>query len=196
MASLDEQELLDLLKEFNYTFIDSCKKDIFEALDAFAGLSLKKEKYVFSNGNQKDLISLCGTIPVSFNGISSDVPIQLYLSEFYPRSSPIVYVRPTPCMTINVNKTTQINGRIRLPYLQDWNRTSDLNILLNCLVIEFGERMPLSPKAEPTPHIKPTTPSIPWVADIHFALILVFIFIIFYCFMFLSLDNVKHLLLN
>ena len=43
---------------------------------------------------------LAGTIPISFSGFKYNIPIETYITEAYPTSSPVLFVRPTSNMII------------------------------------------------------------------------------------------------
>ncbi|XP_062316802.1 tumor susceptibility gene 101 protein [Osmerus eperlanus] len=78
------------------------------------------DKYVFNDGSVRDLMSLTGTIPVTFNGQTYNIPVQLWLEESYPRSAPMCYVKPTQEMMIVRSRHINSNGEVLLPYLQEW----------------------------------------------------------------------------
>ncbi len=133
-----------MLSKCQYKYKDLSKRDLLAALNYFKDLMPKIEKYVYPNGQEKDLISLFGTIPVNYNNNKYNIPIQLYLADNHPYLSPIVYVKPTAEMSINVSDTVDSNGRVSISYLNDWSYpSSDLYMLLNLLSIKFGEQTPL-----------------------------------------------------
>jgi ESCRT-I complex subunit TSG101 len=139
-----EKNVTDMVARAQYKYKDMTKRDILAALGFFKELSPAIEKYVYPDGQYKDLVSLSGTIPVNFKSNRYNIPIQLYLADTHPYTPPIVYVRPTPDMNINVTEAVQSDGRIRIPYLSEWSfPQSDLYVLLNMLTIKFSEETPL-----------------------------------------------------
>jgi ESCRT-I complex subunit TSG101 len=140
--------ITDLLSSCQYKYKDLSKRDISQALDYFKELNPKQDKYVYPNGQVKDLLTLSGTVPVNFKGVRYNIPVQIYLSDLHPYTPPIAYVRPTPDMSINVSETVDSNGRVMLPFLTEWNYPhSDLYMLLNFMTIRFSEHTPLFAKS-------------------------------------------------
>ena len=126
------------------------------------------DKYVFPDGNQKDLICLSGTIPVPYRGAVYNIPVAVWLTDSHPYNAPICYVKPTRDMTIKVSKHVDSSGRIYLPYLSDWKaNTSDLLGVIQVMICVFGETPPVyskpktnAPQASNTPAtgVSPVTP--------------------------------------
>lgn len=142
-----ERQVTDLLSRCQYKYKDLSRREIMSALSYFKELAPYIERYVYSNGSSKDLVSLRGTIPVNFRNSVYNIPVQLYLPDAYPYEAPMVYVRPTPDMNINVSPTVDPNGRVSLPALSEWRHPmSDLYMLLNLLTIRFSEQTPLYTK--------------------------------------------------
>ena len=150
----------DLLTRCNYKYKDLCKRDISSTLGYFKELSPKQDRYVYPNGQIKELITLVGTIPVNFRNSRYNIPVQLYLSDLHPYTPPIAYVRPTPDMSINVSETVDSNGRVVLPCLSEWNYpNSDIYMLLNFMTIRFSENTPLFARQANKPATASSIPS-------------------------------------
>lgn len=142
-----ERQLTDLLSKCQYKYKDLTRREIVSSLIHFKELAPFLERYVYPNGSSKELVTLRGTIPVQFRNSVYNIPVQLYLPDGYPYEAPIVYVRPTPDMNINVSPTVDSNGRVSLPVLSEWRHpSSDLYMLLNLLTIRFSEQTPLYTK--------------------------------------------------
>lgn len=148
MSSPDAERLvMDLLSRCQYKYKDLCRREVLSAMSYFKELAPQLDKYVYPNGMTKELVSLLGTIPVNFRSSVYNIPVQIYLPDAYPYEAPLVYVRPTPDMSINVSQTVDSNGRVSLPALSDWRHPmSDLYMLLNLLTIRFSEQTPLYSK--------------------------------------------------
>lgn len=92
--------------------------------------------YVFENGRDAKLLSLQGTIPVRMksDGNEYHFPVHIYLLEAHPDNGPIVYVRPTNTMKVNLrHRHLDSNGRVYHPYLASWKYGSNL--------LQFGQIM-------------------------------------------------------
>jgi ESCRT-I complex subunit TSG101 len=50
---------------------------------------------VNNSGVQMRLLSLSGTIPIKYQGVVYNIPVEIFLPERYPLEAPKVFVRPT-----------------------------------------------------------------------------------------------------
>ncbi len=127
------------------------------AITHYRNLTPIVDKYVFPDGNQKDLVCLNGTIPVSYRGAVYNIPVSLWITDSHPYAAPICYVKPTQDMTIKVSKHVESSGRIFLPYLSDWKaNTSDLLGAIQVMIIVFGETPPVYSKPKNVPNMAST----------------------------------------
>lgn len=135
-----------------YQFADRAKRDALNALKFYKNLSPRLEMFVFNDGTRKDLVCLNGTIPVSYKGVTYNIPICVWLLDTHPFHSPMCFVKPTADMEIKISRHVDSSGRIYLPYLHEWNpNSSDLLGLIQVMIIVFGETPPVysRPKSEP-----------------------------------------------
>ncbi|XP_028264281.1 tumor susceptibility gene 101 protein [Parambassis ranga] len=126
--------------------------EIHTALTYFKDLVPMMDKYVYSDGTIKNMMSLSGTIPVKIKDAIYKTPICLWIEENYPLTAPICYVRPTHEMMVLRGKYVSTNGEVLLPYLEEWrNAECDLVSLLQVMTVVFEEIPPLcmKPAAEP-----------------------------------------------
>ncbi|XP_067090425.1 ubiquitin-conjugating enzyme E2 variant 3 [Osmerus mordax] len=103
--------------------------------------------YTFSDGTQKDLLKLIGTVPVKYEGRSYNLPIQLWLMDSFPFTPPICLMRPTSSMVIREGKHVDAQGRIHLPGLHNWDhpRSSVVGLLAE-MTSKFEDEPPLATK--------------------------------------------------
>ncbi|XP_015778988.1 PREDICTED: protein ELC-like [Acropora digitifera] len=142
-------------------------KDIQELL-RHVGKDLRPEiqNYTYSNGVQKELFALDGTIPITFQGVIYKIPLCVLLQEDHPRVPPLVYVRPTNSMVMNPSQAhVDRDGRVYHPYLSEWdpvNESSDITSLLQIMCITFSEVPPVyskpSPRQNSSNNVKETQP--------------------------------------
>ncbi|XP_016888823.1 tumor susceptibility gene 101 protein isoform X1 [Cynoglossus semilaevis] len=119
-------------------------REVFIAITHFDTLVPIVDKYVYSDGTAKNLMSLTGTLPVIYNDKTYNIPVCTWIEESYPQTAPICYVRPTREMLIVKGKYVSSNGEVELPYLEEWNkRKCNLVTLLQVMVAMFGEFPPL-----------------------------------------------------
>uniref|UniRef100_A0A3B1JD81 Tumor susceptibility 101a n=1 Tax=Astyanax mexicanus TaxID=7994 RepID=A0A3B1JD81_ASTMX len=99
---------------------------------------------VFNDGSSRELMSLTGTVPVSYRGNVYNIPVCLWLLDTYPYNPPICFVKPTSAMMIKTGKHIDANGKIYLPYLHEWKHPqSDLYGLIQVMIVVFGEEPPV-----------------------------------------------------
>jgi len=147
MTSITEKGIAGFLTLCNYKYKDLAKRDIQQAVAYFKELDIKIDKYVYPNGQARDLVTLNGTVPVNYKNNRYNIPVQLFLSDSHPYTPPICYVRPTADMSVNVSDHVDSNGRINLPCLREWAYPqSDIYMLLNLMVMKFSEQSPVFAK--------------------------------------------------
>ncbi len=128
-------EIRKFLVQCNYRYQEYTADDIEMALNSF-GLILSVQNYSYTDGLDKDLISLEGVISIN------EIPIQIYLNDLHPYSAPICYVRPTNDMIIKSSDKIDSDGLITLPL--EWQpESSDLILLLNMISMMFDEKIPI-----------------------------------------------------
>ncbi|XP_072034170.1 tumor susceptibility gene 101 protein-like [Amphiura filiformis] len=131
-----------------YRHRDKTKKDVLMVLKGYKGLRPKVDFYTFNDGTRKELLCLEGTIPIQFKGNTYNIPIHAWLMDTHPDNAPLCFVVPTPDMLIKPSVNVDGNGRIYLPYLQDWRHpSSDLTGLVQVLGAVFSEKSPLYAKS-------------------------------------------------
>lgn len=167
--SITDKNITDLLVRCQYKYKDLAKRDIQAALGYFKELNLVLDKYVYPNGQAKDLVTLSGTIPVHYKNSRYNIPVQLFLSDTHPYTPPLSYVRPTAEMSVNVSEAVDSNGRVNLPCLREWSYPqSDIYVLLNLMTMKFSEQSPVFAKRQsqpppssnqPYPNSRPAYPS-------------------------------------
>ena len=54
-------------------------------------------------------------------GNTYNIPIRLWILDSHPFAPPICFLKPTANMGISVGKHVDTQGRIYLPYLQNWS---------------------------------------------------------------------------
>nr|XP_057932172.1 tumor susceptibility gene 101 protein [Doryrhamphus excisus] len=126
--------------------------EIYVALLHFKSLSPIMDKYVYNDGTTKVLMSLTGTLPITFKEERYNIPVCVWLEESYPQSAPICYVRPRRDMMILQGNYVSTNGEVLLPFLQEWKQGEcDLVSLLQVMVAMFGDLPPVCMQPPPQP---------------------------------------------
>ncbi|XP_051545451.1 tumor susceptibility gene 101 protein-like [Myxocyprinus asiaticus] len=151
MAVVNEGALKKMLKQYKYR--DLTAREITNVISQYKDLKPVMDAYTFNDGSSRDLMSLTGTLPVSYRGNVYNIPVCLWLLDMYPYNPPICFVKPTSAMMIKTGKHIDANGKIYLPYLHEWKHThqsqSDLYGLIQVMIVVFSE--------EPPVYSRPTT---------------------------------------
>ncbi len=80
---------------------------------ALPHMQLTLEPYTSDRGDTRMLIKVFVTIPITFKGGRYNIPVDIWISEGYPRYPPKVYVAPTSDMQIKQgHKHVDINGLV------------------------------------------------------------------------------------
>ncbi|KAG9260820.1 tumor susceptibility gene 101 protein [Astyanax mexicanus] len=127
-----------------YKYRDLTVREITNVTTSYKDLKPVMDNYVFNDGSTRELMSLSGTVPVSYRGNVYNIPICLWLLDTYPYNPPICFVKPTSTMMIKTGKHVDANGKIYLPYLHEWKHPqSDLFGLIQVMIVVFGEEPPV-----------------------------------------------------
>lgn len=138
-----EASLRKLLSK-GYKYRDLTVREISNVTTSYKDLKPVMDNYVFNDGSTRELMSLSGTVPVSYRGNVYNIPICLWLLDTYPYNPPICFVKPTSTMMIKTGKHVDANGKIYLPYLHEWKHPqSDLFGLIQVMIVVFGEEPPV-----------------------------------------------------
>ncbi|XP_005990544.1 ubiquitin-conjugating enzyme E2 variant 3 isoform X2 [Latimeria chalumnae] len=129
---------------FRYKFRDLTIEELQNVHRKYPALAPSMDTYTFSDGSQKDLVNLSGTIPVKYQGQSYNTPVCLWILDSHPFAPPLCFLKPTSNMVIRVGKHVDGQGRIYLPYLKDWSHPKSSVIgLINEMIGKFEEEPPL-----------------------------------------------------
>ncbi|XP_061415776.1 tumor susceptibility gene 101 protein-like isoform X2 [Lethenteron reissneri] len=143
MAQGSEDALRPLLR--NYRFRDLTLMEVRLAGARYAELHPGRDVYVATNGIDKNLLHLSGTIPVIYEGFEYNMPVRLWLPESFPYSPPLAFVQPTQDMILNPGHHVDSRGRVYLPYLQHWTHPNSTTCgLLQAMADVFAKEPPVS----------------------------------------------------
>ncbi|KAM8970627.1 ubiquitin-conjugating enzyme E2 variant 3 isoform X1 [Sarcophilus harrisii] len=127
-----------------YKFRDLTMEELMKVNMFYPDFRFSMDTYVFKDSSQKDLLNFTGTIPVNYQGNTYNIPIRLWILDSHPFAPPICFLKPTPNMGISVGKHVDAQGRIYLPYLQNWSHPkSVITGLISEMIIKFQEELPL-----------------------------------------------------
>ncbi|KAJ5135020.1 uncharacterized protein N7515_004298 [Penicillium bovifimosum] len=141
--------------------------DVTLALSQCPSLSPRTDVYTYETGYSALLLHLVGTLPVTFRGTTYRFPIALWIPNAYPREPPIVYVTPTPEMTVRVGQHVTLEGQVYHHYLAHWAEAwerSTIATLLSILQDVFAKEPPVRYRQQmpqPQPGAAATPPPLP-----------------------------------
>ncbi|PRQ38058.1 putative ubiquitin-conjugating enzyme/RWD, steadiness box (SB) domain-containing protein [Rosa chinensis] len=140
-------------------------------ISSYPSLEPKTATFTHNNGRTVNLLQVDGTVPMTYQGVTYNIPVVFWLIDSYPRSAPCVYVNPTRDMVIKrPHPCVDPSGIVSIPYLQDWVfPSSNLLDLTRQLSDYFGRDPPLyssqrrpnpppnpNPNPNPSHHLSPT----------------------------------------
>lgn len=132
-------------------YVDSAKKDIIGALSQFKDLSPGTDTHMFPDGRRRTAFRLKGTIPVYYKGACYNIPVTVVLWDTHPYYAPICYVNPTATMVIKESEHVNKEGKVFLPYLNEWRFPGyDLSGLLQVMAMVFQEKCPVFARSAAT----------------------------------------------
>jgi len=144
---MPSSDIATVLSQVNYRHPDLTKRQVQTLLHHYKGLSPKKDKFTFNDGQERDLINIQGTIPVPYRGQNYNIPVAVFLLDTHPYHAPLCFVKPTSDMQVKVSKHVDAAGKIYLPYLHEWaHPASDLVGLIQICIVTFSEQPPVYAK--------------------------------------------------
>ncbi|XP_059960653.1 ubiquitin-conjugating enzyme E2 variant 3 isoform X6 [Mesoplodon densirostris] len=127
-----------------YKFRDLTMEELKNVNMFFPHFRYSMDTYVFKDSSQKNLLNFTGTIPVMYQGNTYNIPIRLWILDSHPFAPPICFLKPTANMGISVGKHVDAQGRIYLPYLQNWSHPKSVIVgLIKEMIAKFQEELPL-----------------------------------------------------
>ncbi|GAA5978201.1 hypothetical protein JCM10908_004270 [Rhodotorula pacifica] len=144
----------------HYPRRDEASQQALAVLNQYPSLvNPEQSDFTYDDGRVELLLSLTGVLPIPIGSNTYHCPVAIWLPLDFPSRPPIVYVLPSETLQIRKGKHVDANGKVTVPYLDNWERKSEgcsLTSLVNELVPVFSARYPLSP-VQPKP--KPPTPA-------------------------------------
>ncbi|XP_073898860.1 ubiquitin-conjugating enzyme E2 variant 3 isoform X1 [Castor canadensis] len=127
-----------------YKFRDLTVEELKNVNMFFPHFRYSMDTYVFKDSSQKDLLNFTGTIPVMYQGNTYNIPVRFWILDSHPFAPPICFLKPTANMGISVGKHVDAQGRIYLPYLQNWSHPKSVIVgLIKEMIAKFQEELPL-----------------------------------------------------
>ena len=98
------------------------------------------------------IVNLGGTFPITFKGVTYNLPLHVRVLPDFPNSAPVVFLVPTPDMAIvRQHRNVDDTGRCYFPYLSSWTSACNLTSLVQVMSEAFSEMPPLYSKPKTLP---------------------------------------------
>ncbi|KAK2381361.1 Ubiquitin-conjugating enzyme/RWD protein [Trifolium repens] len=128
------------------------RQHLLTLITAFPSLEPKTATFTHNDGRTVNLLQADGTIPMTYQSVTYNIPVVIWLMESYPRHPPCVYVNPTRDMIIKrPHPHVNPSGLVSVPYLHNWIYPSaNLVDLVLSLSVIFGRDPPLYSQRRPS----------------------------------------------
>ncbi|CAA0809435.1 Protein ELC [Striga hermonthica] len=145
------------------------RQHLMHLIETYPSLQPKTAVFTHNDGRTVNLLQADGTVPMSFQGVTYNIPVIIWLMESYPRHAPLVFVNPTRDMIIKrPHPFVSPNGVVSIPYIHAWVfPASNLVELARNLSHFFArdpplysQRKPSNPSPNPTPNLNPSFSSL------------------------------------
>lgn len=138
------------------------RQHLLTLITTFPSLEPKTATFTHNDGRTVNLLQADGTIPMTYQSVTYNIPVVIWLMESYPRHPPCVYVNPTRDMIIKrPHPHVNPSGLVSVPYLHNWiYPSSNLVDLVLSLSLIFGRDPPLYSQRRPNPNPNPNPNSI------------------------------------
>lgn len=127
-----------------YKFRDLTVQEVKNVHKAYQNFTYSMDTYTFKDGSFKHLLNCKGTVPTKYEGHLYNIPVRLWILDSHPFAPPLCFLMPTVNMGIRVGKHIDAEGRIYLPYLQNWSHPkSNIIGLIHEMIAKFNEELPM-----------------------------------------------------
>ncbi|KAH6762697.1 Ubiquitin-conjugating enzyme/RWD-like protein [Perilla frutescens var. hirtella] len=128
------------------------RQHLMQLTEAFPSLQPKTATFTHNDGRSLNLLQADGTVPMSFQGVTYNIPVIIWLMESYPHHAPLVFVNPTRDMIIKrPHPFVSPNGVVSIPYIHSWVfPSSNLVELARNLSHFFARDPPLYSQRKPS----------------------------------------------
>jgi ESCRT-I complex subunit TSG101 len=111
---------------------------------------------VHNTGETSTWLKLDGTVPIYYEGVQYNIPVNVWLPEAFPLAAPLCFVTPDQSMGIKPRHAhVDQQGAVALPYLQSWNPNAGSNLieLVGIMSSVFGAEPPVYKRPDPAPRV-------------------------------------------
>ncbi|GFQ04258.1 protein elc-like [Phtheirospermum japonicum] len=143
------------------------RQHLLHLTETHPSLQPKTAIFTHNDGRTIKLLRAEGTVPMSFEGVTYNIPVIIWLVESYPRHAPLVFVNPPRDMIIKrPHSFVSHTGVVSIPYIHSWVfPASNLVELVRNLSHFFARDPPLysqpntsspNPNPNPNPNLNPS----------------------------------------
>ncbi|XP_078000102.1 uncharacterized protein LOC144452815 [Glandiceps talaboti] len=160
MATTTVKQIKEFCRKGKYKNESKVIEDLQHVFGTYTHLKVCTDTYTYDDGSQKILLNLFGTVAVCYLGSNYNIPIRIWLQRTHPEDGPICYVEPTTGMYVEPSQYVNGEGRIYLPYLNQWSHPAFHTLgLISVISTAFSEKMPVYAKSGTTSQTINTQPT-------------------------------------
>jgi hypothetical protein len=142
----------EILSQLGYPNRARVQADVVALQNKFNALAPKASTHIHNNGTESFLLMLEGTIPITYKRATYNIPIEVIVSEAYPSTAPLCFVRPVKGMEVKRDhRHVSMDGRVHLPYLENWRAEHALVPLAENMATAFSLQPPVFAVRQPPP---------------------------------------------
>lgn len=99
------------------------------------------------------LVSLSGTIPITYHGSTYNIPVLVWCMSYHPAGPPVMFVTPTRTMMIRErHEHVDSSGLVYLPYLSNWDPVqSNIKSAIMAMAQVFSHMPPVYSQVQRNP---------------------------------------------
>ncbi|CAI5728386.1 unnamed protein product [Peronospora effusa] len=127
-----------------YPHSSRVRGDVYNLLGQIPSLQPNCGTFAHNDGTTSTLLNLEGTIPIFYRGNQYNIPIEFWIVETYPMTSPVCFVRPTADMMVKPGHPhVTSDGYVKIPYISDWRPEFTMLELVAHMCSIFGTMPPV-----------------------------------------------------
>lgn len=112
--------------------------------------------------NDRPLLSLEGTLPITYKGTRYNIPVRFLYQDGYPHYPMTAQVIPTSDMSLKISDYVDSNGGVKSLLLQNWSPSYNTSVLADEMIKVFSASPPVYAKSRDQPDLsKSQRPGLP-----------------------------------
>jgi ESCRT-I complex subunit TSG101 len=93
-------DLDGLLTQVGHPNRNRVRSDVIALVRQYGSLSCRLGNHIANDGSEARLLTVEGTLPITYKGNTYNIPVELLVSATYPDAAPLCFVRPVKGMEV------------------------------------------------------------------------------------------------